>query len=196
MPAHIHTADQLSSWLQQHHINLALWGQGNHKTPQELWREIERGETRLVDHPPRRVVESVMILVWRNQLLLQEVEQTLGDGRVRHRLWPPSEKFQRGETVITAALRGLSEEFSLIPRQIHLLPHTYRLLAETKDSYSYPGLSAEYQFHIIEAHIPDLPAGRFRTTEIVRKPGQQPKEHVWDWLKPGPALTPYLNRSL
>jgi hypothetical protein len=94
----ITSLDDLTLWLAARGISTQGWGAGLAKSAADLWQEIEAGESRLEDDPPRRVVEVVQVWVRDTAgRVLIEREQELADGRLRARNRPPSEKLKPGE---------------------------------------------------------------------------------------------------
>lgn len=184
--------NQLLTWLRAQGVDLRIWGQGQAKTAEHLWHEVKRGETKLLANPARRLVESVMVIVRHGEMILIETEQKMSDGRSRHRYWPPSEKMQTGENYLDAARRGLSEELGMLAEQITFHYDSYHVIETVRESVSYPSLLAQYQMHVIEAEIHDLPAQRFTTDESSSSQCGCKKTHYWDWLPPTADLLKFI----
>ncbi len=178
----------LEQWLQRGGVDTSGWGHGRAKTVEQLWHELLRGETQLLPHPTRRVVELVVLVVRRGEQILLETGQELADGRFRTRGWPPSEKVQRGEDYWHTAVRSLHEEMGLPQGTYTFYPHTYRTSTQWRDSLSYPTLPAQYHFHIIEADIPSLPQKAFTTAEAQHSTDDAVKVHYWAWGEPPTAV--------
>lgn len=174
------TKAQLRRFLEVNSIDTSTWGQGKNKRLDDLWQEIQDGETILEENPLRRITTFVQIIIRQQGNILIEHNQKLASGTIRGRNRPPSEKMQPGETVRSAALRGLKQELSLSPYQITLLPTAYKPKTIEGFSASYPGLHTHYTVHTVEAAIPDLPLRDFSTTED--SPTDPVRKHYWTWL--------------
>ena len=177
----IHSATELEQWLQAHGVNTAVWGQAGSKSVENLWNEIQRGESRLESDPPLRYVQAVRVLVRRNGKTLIEARQIFTDGRSRARNRPPSEKLMPAEEPLAAARRCLEEELASPSENITLFPQTYRREEFVAESASYPGLKSCYLFHIVEASVADLPEEDFSTEEQATGPGEPVSRHYWRW---------------
>lgn len=184
---------QLQQWLQRRGVDTSAWGHGRAKSTQHLWRELQRGETRLLANPTRRVVELVVLVVRRGDRILLETGQQLADGRFRERAWPPSEKVQQGETYLQTAVRGLHEEMGLTEQEYTLHPESHHLRYHWRDSVSYPTLPAQYCFHILEVEIPRLPDDAFTTAEANHSTDEAVKIHHWNWVEPPAAVVALLH---
>jgi hypothetical protein len=182
---------KLKRWLQQSGVDTSTWGHGRAKSAEQLWREVLRGETHLLANPPRRMVELVVLIVRREEQILLEIGQHLPGENFRQRAWPPSEKMISGENFLQTAVRGLREEFGLVPDDYTLHHDTYRRAYQWRDSVSYPTLPAQYCFHIIDVDIPSLPPEPFTTTEPIRD--ELSLIHHWAWHTPPPTVTQLLS---
>ncbi len=174
---------QLQDWLRAAGVDLGQWGQGSAKSVEHLWAEIEKGESRLQDDPPRRLVEAVRVLVRRGDWLLIEAYQLFESGRTRPRGRPPSEKMKPGEHYEDAAIRCLVEELGAAPSAIRLHPATHTLKTHEMISASYPGLCTRYTFHIVQAEVAGLPHTPFWTAEGATGPNDPVGRHYWEWRK-------------
>jgi hypothetical protein len=180
MTTAIDSPDALRRWLAARGIATSHWNSGPAKGVDDLWREVAAGESVLLDNPPRRSVEVVMI--WARDeagRLLIEDEQEMADGRRRKRERPPSEKLKPGEDYANGARRGLAEELGLAPEAVTLLPDTYRRREQTLDSPSYPGLPTCYTLHEVDAVIRGLPSGDFSRDNTA--PADPVRRHWWTW---------------
>lgn len=172
----------LRRWLGTRDIDFGRWGEESAKSVADLWLELENGETRLVDDPPRRLVHVVQVIIRRGEKILVETAQEFGDGRHRARYRPPSDKMRTGETPREAAVRCLHEELGLLPRHVTLLPAGRVPESVTADSPSYPGLLTLYTFHTLEAIVNGLPEGEFwRENAAFDGEGDPVRRHRWDW---------------
>ena len=79
-------------------IDISSWGKCGAKTIQDLWAEINSGESQIQDNPVMRILPVTQLII-RNAsgMILVETEQVFADGRTRHRNIPPSEKMKLGE---------------------------------------------------------------------------------------------------
>lgn len=182
----------LQVWLQQGGVDTSGWGHGRAKSVAHLWHELQRGETELHLQPPRRMVDLVVLLVWRGEQILLEMGQELADGRFRARAWPPSEKMQKGEHYLDTAVRSLYEELGLTREAYTLHPHSYHTCTQRRDSLSYPTLPADYRFHLLEVEIPHLPHTPFSTAEAEQSTDDAVKRHYWAWAEPPTAVVELL----
>lgn len=169
----------LRAWLVAHGINTSVWGAGGAKTVADLWREIQAGETRLEDDPPRRVVEVAQVIIRRDGLTLLEIEQELADGQRRQRMLPPSEKMKSGEDYAMSAVRGLEEELGIDAAAVALRPESHRLREQLLDSPSYPGLPTRYLLHEVEATVSGLPDDDFVHENAAAS--DPIRRHRWGW---------------
>lgn len=172
---------QLHNWLTQAKIDTSLWGEGNAKTVAHLWEEHLEGEASLQDDPPLRLVDVVQIIIRHGRLMLQEVKQELGNGQVRYRNQPPSEKMEAGESYTTAALRCFAEELGVAATAVTFHYETYTKIESKTDSLSYPGLTTCYTFHIVEADVTGLPDEDFWRENSAHDAGDPVKRHRWGW---------------
>ncbi len=175
------SAGELRRWLGNHGVDLDAWGQGDHKSVDNLWEEINRGETQIQEEPALRLVDVVQVVVRRGRQELVETGQELTGGRQRARNRPPSEKMQPGESYLEAALRCLREELGVKRADVDLLHDTYRREQMEGPSLSYPGLRTRYTFHVVEARVAGLPDGDFSTRERAGGKGEPVETHHWSW---------------
>lgn len=175
----IHNMSDLKNWLAEHKIDFSRWGIGSAKSVQDLFREIEKGDTKLV--ATKRLVEVAVIIIRSGEKFLVETKQEFSDNRTRMRSWPPSEKFSLTEGVEAAARRCLFEELALRKDQIKSVKVQPNSIIQEKKSSSYPGLVTRYKLHIIEADVSGLPMCEFSTQEAEVSQDQIVKWHFWDW---------------
>jgi len=173
--------NELIIWLNQHDIDISIWGEANAKSVIHLWDEIASGETTLLDDPPQRIVHVVQVVIRRERQVLLEAEQIMENGSRRFRNQPPSEKLKPEESYLEAAVRCLREELGVAGEAIHLLPESYSPRTELLDSYSYPGLLTEYTFHMVEADVHGLPEEPFWRENDAVLMGDPVKRHLWVW---------------
>jgi len=147
--------DELKERLVSAGINISLWGKGEAKTINDLYREIKNGETKLVKDKNLGLIKKVSIcgadIFYRSPLgekfHLIERKQVFSDGRVRVRDWghAVSEKIKIGETPKEGVLRGIQEEIG-VSGDLEI-EETERDSVQ-RESLSYPGLISQYdRFH-------------------------------------------------
>lgn len=173
--------NELTTWLQKHHIDTGSWGNGSCKSVVDLWYELEQGEAQLAGPPPARNVQVVQVIIRQDDKTLYEIEQELNDGRIRRRYLPPSDKIKPGETVPEAARRCLEEEVGLTADQITICADVHRR-KEVKDSPSYPGLKTTYHFYEVEAQVSRLPPVPFWRHNQAYEEGDPVRRHHWAWV--------------
>ncbi len=172
----------LEEWLKKFEINYEKWGNGNSKSLHNLWQELEAGEVQLKDNPPLRVVDVVQIIIRRDDLVLVEAEQEFFNGQRRFRHQPPSEKIKPGEDIQKAARRCLQEELGVPPENITLYMESYQEHQTSANSYSYPGLPSQYNFHLLQAAVSGLPQEDFWRENLAGDDNIDPvKRHRWAW---------------
>ena len=177
--------DDLQDWLIVNGIDLSLWDKENAKSVENLWREIEAGETRLEGQPPMRLVQVAEVIIRNGDQVLIEVGQLFGNGRFRKRHIPPSEKFKTNENYLDAVYRCLAEELLVSKNQVTLLPNSYKVQKKEKESASYPTLMACYQVHSVEVKVEGLPEGDFSTDNQSFAEGDPVAKHFWSWQDNG-----------
>jgi hypothetical protein len=172
---------ELRDWLASKEIPVHLWGIDQAKRVEELWSELNTGESVLTDLPPQRQVAFVSVVVRRGDTILTEVAQLLAAGQTRTRRLPPSEKMLPGEDAKTAAYRCAREELGVPRESCRIIPGTHTHASRTGESPSYPGLVTRYRMNQVEMAIPNLPDTAFSTPESDRSEDATVKIHYWDW---------------
>ncbi len=175
--------NELITWLHTQGINPAAWETANGKRVENLWQEWLQGEFEFQGTPPMRYIQVLQLIIRREEFVLIEAEQELGDGSRRTRGLPPSEKIKRGETYLEAAMRCCYEEIGVSAQAVQLLSESYRQWEETAESPSYPGLPTHYTFHSLQAIITGLPAEDFWRDNHAFAQGDPVKRHRWGWRK-------------
>lgn len=183
------TQAQLYAWLQQQNIDVTQWGRGAAKSLAHLWRELQNGDAVIKTQPTLRIVNVVQVVIRRDDLILLEKAQEFGDGQMRYRNQPPSEKMRIGEDYLAAARRGLLEELGVASDDVAFFQDSYRQRHAVIESPSYPGLPTQYTFHQIEAAVSTLPATDFWRDNASYVKGDPIKRHHWGWLDPQIATT-------
>lgn len=166
---------RVRAFLSKHGISTERWGTGTAKSAASLAREVDAGETTLVEHGglPRRRLRVARLLVRdvSGTRVLVEAKQVLPDGRERRRQCLPSEKLLEGESAAAAALRCVREELgSALPDGGDGVARVVEGSASTRhveaDSQSYPGLVTLYEFITLQVEVDGLQqGGGFETTE-------------------------------
>lgn len=178
---------ELAAWLASHNIPTELYGQGKAKKMEQLFEEVENGESilRLVDGAPlREVIVLNLLLVNEDRKVLRETRQQLPDGRVRVRDLAVSEKMMPGEGWREAVVRAIAEELGSVAKsgwqeKLVIDDGSYASKTEDMASPSYPGLVTAYTMHCVRAQLPRcLPREPFKTEE------QRPDGKMvtwWEW---------------
>jgi hypothetical protein len=175
---------ELARLLTRHGIDLALWAYPAANTVDDLLRELERGEARLLEAPFRRELTIVRMMVRRGSQVLIEAEVIENPGRRQRRNRLPSEKLMPGESPAEATKRGLCEELSCPAHAIQVLRCDPPSLTTRKSAPSYPGLRSDYLIHDVECAVAGLPDGPFETHEDYREAGKM-ITHRWEWRDDG-----------
>ena len=175
----------LKNWLTSREIGWEEWGSAGSKTTANLWHEYQQGEIKFRDDPPTRAVRVVQIILRRDNKVLLEIAQEFGDGRIRRRELPPSEKIIVAESQFEAAERCLREELGLDSRTIQILNSTADRYERVADSPSYPGLRTHYTVYTIEAAAEGLPDEDFWRENEAAANGDPVKRHLWGWRRTG-----------
>jgi hypothetical protein len=144
--------EELKARLSKYGIDISRFGQGSAKSLEHLFREIESGETQLVEENGR-LIRRVSVLavdvfheVDGDRLRLKEDRQVFADGRVRRRSMPTSigEKLRIEEDPLEAIARALKEELGISKFDV-LTP--VRTTTTMEESPSYPGILSKYSSH-------------------------------------------------
>jgi hypothetical protein len=177
----IPTLRDLEQLLSANGIDLTAWGQGEAKRLEDLFNEIEAGESRLQVDPLLRLLAVVQVNVRGQTGTLVEAEQELADGRRRPRNQPPLEKIKAGEQPVEVAVRCLMEELGMGRERIFIDEGSCRLTLEVKDSPSYPGLRGQFLYHAFEARVEGLLDADFWTDETADNEKDPVRRHHWVW---------------
>ena len=140
--------------LQKAGIDISKWGVGEAKTPEDLQKEIEAGETVLEFDKEGRLLRKVLssgtdvfyIAPDGKKYRLVEQRQVFKDGRERRRHfdWSVSEKLKSNEDPQAATIRGLKEELGIDGNVTLVESETEGKLTVAQ---SYPGLRTLYTTH-------------------------------------------------
>lgn len=149
--------EELRNTLSQYNVDLSQWHHENgNKTIEDLWLEIQRGESQLKLIQDRIVrllrVSSIEVFfqLGNNHFKLVEDKQIFFSGKVRKRdINSITEKIKGKENPLEGAYRGLEEELGLkITQDLTFMGETYW----EKISPSYPNLLTLYQvfnYHVV-----------------------------------------------
>lgn len=154
IPTTHYTEDSLRTFLNEHHIDTTLWGQGGMKTVGHLLKEIEEGDSVLTVDGSGNLLRHTSVttaqVYYENEvhekMHLVEDRQVFTDGRERKREMKESvaEKMKADEDPEKAIARGISEELGISGAfSVEKLNST----EETMESKSYPGLTAQFIRH-------------------------------------------------
>ncbi|XP_038874474.1 uncharacterized protein LOC120067121 isoform X3 [Benincasa hispida] len=192
----------LSEWLKPRlpSDSFASWGVNpGTKNVHNLWLEISQGETSLADsNPPIRTLHVLSLRILDNHhRVLVESHQQLSDGTLRNRNRPLSEKMKPNETPESAVYRAVKEELGSIigdsdcSQIVRIVPDSYKMKIEERNSVSYPGLPACYVLHSMDVWVEGLPEGEFCTVEeeeygnseetSIADQAVSVKKHFWKW---------------
>lgn len=167
----------LTSWLLEQGIDISAWNVDDAKGIENLWHEIQRGETVLSADPAKRNVRVVELQIRRDEHILTEISQQMQDGRIRERNLPPSEKLHSEETILTGARRCLQEELGVTEDSVSLQVVGSHL--HVAESPSYPTLKTTYTVHVVSLELPKLPDDDFTVANL--DPQDVVATHTWGW---------------
>ncbi|DBA87584.1 TPA: hypothetical protein ACH3X1_004607 [Trebouxia sp. C0004] len=178
-------ANALSTWLVDHDVDLTAYGKGQAKSVQQLWREVEDGETvfSVSGKAVTRCIDTLLVyIISSSNKVLQEEFQVMPNGTKRARAVPLAEKMKAGEAWKDAVIRAVKEELgSVLPiaPQVSIDESSYTVTVEHSYSQSYPNLDCKYTVHKVKATVNGLPeTERFVTTE--QRPDGTMENH-WIW---------------
>ncbi|KAL0052048.1 hypothetical protein WJX82_007118 [Trebouxia sp. C0006] len=142
-------ADALSTWLVDHDVDLTGYGRGQAKSVQQLWREVEDGETvfSVSGKAVTRCIDAMLVYVINSSnKVLQEEFQVMPNGTKRARDVPVAEKMKAGEAWKDAAIRAVNEELgSVLPvaPQVFIDESSYTVTVDHSCPRSYPNLKCK-----------------------------------------------------
>lgn len=146
--AELISAENVQNMLRKHKVPFNRWGKGPTKTFEHLMRELELGESTLIETQGGkllRLVGVVRVTVEHKRgslmYLLVETEQRFANGSTRQRgLRFVGGKISAGESPQIAAVRELKEEIGLEGADVEVL----RKFQVSDHSPSFPGLRVLY----------------------------------------------------
>lgn len=172
---------QLTNWLAQQKIDTTQWGQGTAKSIDDLWHELNGGDSQLDESPLLRRVNVVTLLAYQNDWQLIEAVQTFADGRQRFPNRAPSEKVMLGESPSSAAVRCLQEEVGATRRNLLSPPSHLKTEQVRSTSPSYPTLPTEFTFYTFRVELTGLPNHNFVThNQATNDPVRSIR---WTWIR-------------
>jgi FMN phosphatase YigB (HAD superfamily) len=184
---------ELRALLSSHGVDTSQWGAGSNKTLNQLWEEIESGETELVASKQAliRKVKVVSIDVRfmddstgsLKKSRLFETKQEFSDGRQRERnRWGVREKMKPGEEVLDAVRRALQEELGIeLSEDVAGRLITVGQTIVVKESRSYSGLQSQFEIHQFVIH---LNSEEFSHEGYVER--QEDKSTFFEWREQPP----------
>lgn len=144
---HLKSLAELTAQLVCNGINLETWGLDGYKSPEELFHEIQAGES-LLTHDGQSLVRDVKFSA--AEVFFKSSEGVLRLREIRENKnslgFSVSEKIQKNETPCEAMVRGIEEELSLTG----VSPQYTGCRIWKSDSASYPGLKAQYTCYTYE----------------------------------------------
>lgn len=153
------TLESLTTKLKSNGIDLSKWGNGEAKTVEDLFKEIEEGETELTTDVRGRLLRKILGVaaqIYYNDgqktFLLKETKQVFADGRERVRKFARSVsgKAKFGETARDAIIREISEELKIAN---NYPMEELETSVDTNDSQSFPGLQSMYMMDIFKVNL-------------------------------------------
>ena len=150
--------EDLVRLLRKYGLPYATWGKGEGKDLFTLFKEVNAGETTLVEKDGKllRRLECATVDVFygegsRRRYLREGGQVVNGVVRTRKRRWSLYEKRLPNEEPLTCALRGIREELG-IEGGLTLVP--LEAVREDCDSASFPGLRTSYVFFPFDLVLP------------------------------------------
>jgi hypothetical protein len=86
-----------------------------------------------------------------------------------------------GERPVDTALRCLSEELGVAPRNVEILEDVWQPRHVQRESPSSPGLTTKYAIHTVKTGVVGLPDADFWTDESDRHSEDPVVRHRWVW---------------
>ncbi|EKD42919.1 MAG: hypothetical protein ACD_72C00533G0001 [uncultured bacterium] len=179
------TIEVLKAQLQNNGIDLSKWGQGDAKTIEQLFEEIEEGETELIKDIDGKLVRKVLgvgadiyYVDGDKTFRLKEEKQVFGDGRVRVRDFgrAVSEKMKFGEYSHDAMVRGIQEELGI---SSNVTLHEIETIVDKKDSPSYPGLMSNY---VVDVFKVELTSRQYKSEGYIEERDGLTTYFVWEQI--------------
>lgn len=189
-----HIAD-LKLQLQQKGIPLEQWGRGEAKTVAHLAKELQEGESVLVDKNGelvRQVTVAGITVLYEDETgkyKLVEDRQVFADGRQRKRTMKNSvsEKMKPDEDPHAAFRRGLLEELPEIAETLgeqwtQTLTFTnVRVEEDERVSGSFPGLKSRYTAHLGDIHFSNE---QYRAEGYIEQQADKSTYFLWEKIEP------------
>ena len=179
----------LTEMLRTYEMPLDLWGVGDAKTLEDLYNEINEGESQLVDENGELVRKTKVLAVdvychiEGKTYKLVEDRQEFVDGRVRRRTADVldtslGEKCGINESLATALARTMHEELGIEETTAAELDfETGDVVEKERPSGSYPGLKTRHVKHYYTTNLP--PALYKEEGYREEQPGKKTTYFVW-----------------
>ena len=176
--------EELTALLKANHVPFDTWGTGEAKTFEHLWKEINEGESVLIerDNMLLRIANGSTLRVYYKKdstlLYLKEDRQVFKDGREKKRNLAENmsigEKLKHGEIPAVCAWRSLAEELGITEK----LPLTPRpdITRGPVPSVSFPGLHTMYTMYAFDVFLPER---WFRPEGYVEKQPDKTSYFIW-----------------
>jgi len=181
------TVESLKAQLEGAGINTAEWGTGQAKTLAHLVKEIEGGETVLVENEAGELLRKVIVggadiyyvSPEGKKYRLKEEKQIFKDGRERRRDLGQavSEKMKPGEEPKEAIIRGVQEELGISGE---VLLEDVATNEQTITSPSYPGLKSQYINYKFKATLNDA---QFKPNGYIEEQTDKSTYFIWEEVK-------------
>ena len=180
------TIEALITQLKSNGIDLTKWGKGEAKTVEDLFREIESGETELTRDVKGKLIRKILgvgaDVYYTNgekTFRLKEQKQVFADGRERKRDFgrAVSGKIKFGETARDAIIREIEEELGI---KNNYPMEELETLIDTQPSQSYPGLSS---FFMVDVFKINLTRNQFKPEGYVEEENGLTTYFIWEEIK-------------
>ena len=177
------TIETLATKLKDNGIDISKWNQGNAKTVEDLFKEIEEGETELTKDVRGKLLRKVLgvgaevyYTDGEKTFILKEQKQVFDDGRERVRNLGRSinGKMRFGENSRDAIIREVEEELGIAN---NYPMEELETIIDTNDSQSYPGLLSNY---IVEVFKINLTRNQFKPEGYIEKGANPTTYFVWE----------------
>lgn len=182
----INSVEDLENILKEYNLDTSLYGKGNAKTLDHLFKEIKSHECILVkSNNSLEKIGSVSnaYITYKdknnNKYILKEDHQTFISGRERDRKnytdFSIAEKIKPNEKPIEAIRRGLKEELGVINGYIIDKEVTNKTVKHS--SYSYPGLYSEWNIYSFKIYFSD---DIYKEEGYIEKQSDKTNYYIWE----------------
>ncbi len=154
----IKSVKKLKNLLSRYGVDYYMWGKGATKTLNQLFIEINLGESYLSieNNKLLRTISVVNMFFFfkrkGNFYFLREDRQEFSNGSIRQRnpISSLSEKMSPNENPVSAIIRGIKEELGF---DFYMKGKSYLSRTNIRKSSSYPGLKTYYKFYDFTSYI-------------------------------------------